>query len=135
MNIGGFPSDTILSEYTYVAAKMLLSGWKIAYCAEAEVYHSHNYSFFQEFKRYFDIGVFQSRESWIQEKFGKAEGEGFRYVISEWKYLWNHHHKSSIPLAFLRTVAKYLGYRFGLVEDMLPISLKRMISMHHRYWK
>jgi len=135
MSIGGFPSDTILGEDTYVAAKMLLNGWKIAYCAEAEVYHSHNYSFIQEFKRYFDIGVFQSRESWIREKFGKAEGEGFRYVISEWKYLWSHHHKSSIPAAFLRTVAKYFGYKLGLIEDILPISLKRMISMHHRYWK
>jgi rhamnosyltransferase len=133
--IGGFPQHTILGEDMYVAAKMILAGWSMAYCAQAQAYHSHRYTMAQEFKRYFDIGVFQSRESWIQEQFGQAEGEGFRYVISEWKYLWVHHHKSSIPTSFLHNIAKYLGYRLGFIEAKIPIQLKRMISMHHRYWK
>ncbi len=34
----------------YVAAKMLISGWKIAYNANSQVFHSHNYSIWQEFK-------------------------------------------------------------------------------------
>ncbi len=134
MSVGGFPPNTILSEDTYVAAKMLLHGWKIAYCTEAQAYHSHNYSFIQEFKRYFDIGVFQARESWIREKFGQAEGEGLRYVISEMRYLWNHC-SYLIPFAFIRTVLKYIGYKFGLWEKKIPISVKRHISMHKEYWK
>lgn len=134
MDVGGFPSNTILSEDTYAAAKMLLHGWKIAYCADAQVYHSHNYSFIQEFKRYFDIGVFQARESWIREKFGQAEGEGLKYVMSEMKYLWNHH-SYLIPFACIRTVLKYIGYKLGLWEKQIPVSVKRHISMHKRYWK
>lgn len=135
MSIGGFPSNTILSEDTYVAAKMLLNGWKIAYCAEAEVYHSHNYSFFQEFKRYFDIVVFQSREAWIRERFGQAEGEGLRYIISEIKYLWKHNHTSLFPSFCIRTILKYIGYKLGLWEAKIPIAVKRYISMHKGYWK
>ncbi|MEM1953503.1 MAG: glycosyltransferase family 2 protein, partial [Candidatus Caldarchaeum sp.] len=37
--VGGFPRDIIFGEDSYVAAKMLLSGWKVAYVAEAQVYH------------------------------------------------------------------------------------------------
>ena len=135
MNVGGFPSNTILSEDTYVAAKMLLNGWKIAYCAEAQVYHSHNYSFIQEFKRYFDIGVIQARESWIRDKFGQAEGEGFRYIVSEMNFLWKNHYKYLIPSACIRTVLKYMGYKLGLWEKKIPLSIKRLISMHSQYWK
>jgi hypothetical protein len=32
-----------------VAGRMLLAGYKIAYAAEARVYHSHAYSLVQEF--------------------------------------------------------------------------------------
>lgn len=133
--VSGFPANTILSEDMYVAAKMILAGWKVAYSAEAKVYHSHNYSLVQEFKRYFDIGVFQSREAWIRESFGQAEGQGFRYVISELTHLWNHHYKFMIPAALVRTVVKYLGYKLGLAEKKIPVGLKRKLSMHSRYWK
>lgn len=133
--VGGFPSNTILGEDMYVAAKMILAGWKIAYCAEAKVYHSHKYSLTQEYKRYFDIGVFQSREAWIRERFGQAEGQGLRYVISELNYLWDHHYKHMIPGALVRTVIKYLGYKMGLSEAKIPLSIKKHLSMHARYWK
>jgi len=132
--VGGFPSNTILGEDMYVAAKMLLGDWKIAYCAEAKVYHSHGYSLVQEFKRYFDIGVFQSREAWIRESFGQAEGQGFRYVVSELNYLWNYH-KLTIPEALVRTLIKYLAYKLGIAEASIPVNIKRQLSMHSRYWK
>ena len=65
-DVGGFPINTILSEDMYVTAKMLLKNWSVAYCADAKVYHSHNYTIWQEFKRYFDIGVFHAKEAWIR---------------------------------------------------------------------
>ncbi|WP_332368198.1 glycosyltransferase family A protein [Spirosoma telluris] len=42
--IGGFPSDTILGEDVSVGARMILNDKRIFYCAEAAVYHSHNYT-------------------------------------------------------------------------------------------
>lgn len=134
LGVGGFPKRTILGEDTYVAAKMLLAGWKIAYCAEAQVYHSHNYSFFQEFKRYFDIGVFHSRESWIREKLGQAEGEGLRFVLSEFRFVLSKGKWYLIPSIFIRTVLKYLGYRLGIREKNLPFQWKKYFSMHKQYW-
>lgn len=133
MAVGGFPADNIFGEDAYVASKMILSGWKIAYRADAKVYHSHDYSIVQDFKRYFDIGVFHSREPWLRSSFGGAEGEGKKFVISEFKYLlkvapW------LIPSAMVRTGTKYLGYRLGMLEKKMPASLKYRLSMHKRFW-
>jgi len=131
--VGGFPLNTILGEDTYVAAKMLLHGWNVAYCSDAVVYHSHDYSYLEEFRRYFDIGVFHSRERWFRDELGQAEGEGMRYVKSELKYLLTRN-ILLIPSAFLRTVFKLLGYRFGLSENNIPLKIRAYLSMHKGYW-
>jgi O antigen biosynthesis rhamnosyltransferase rfbN len=131
--VHGFPQNTILSEDMCVAAKMLLKGWRVAYVAEALVYHSHDYSVIQEFKRYFDIGVFHARESWIQREFGKAEGEGKRFVITELRYILKHCPYRIFEMA-LRDGMKYLGYRLGLCESKLKNSWKKRLSMTARYW-
>ena len=132
--VGGFPVNTILSEDMCVAAKMLLGGWKIAYAADACVYHSHDYTIGQEFKRYFDIGVFHAREHWIRDTFGQAEGEGMRFVQRELQEIFHAN-----PLLLLEMIVrdgmKFLGYRLGLQERWIPLWLKRHISMMKRYWE
>ena len=132
--VGGFPQHTILGEDTCAAAKMILAGWKIAYCAEAQVYHSHDYNFLQEFKRYFDTGVFHSREAWIREKFGAAEGEGLKFVLSEANYLIEQGAWYLLPSAVIRTCLKYLGYQLGRKEQLIPNFVKKKLSMNSRYW-
>ena len=131
--VWGFPSNTILSEDMCVAAKMLLRGWKVAYVANAMVYHSHDYTVWQEFKRYFDIGVFHARESWIRKEFGKAEGEGKRFVMTELRYILKHSPHRIFEM-ILRDGMKFLGYRMGLNEKNLSIRWKRKMSMFSRYW-
>lgn len=131
--IGGFPIDTILSEDMYVAAKMLLNKWSVAYCSDAMVYHSHNYTIWQEFKRYFDIGVFHSRESWIRDTFGGAEGEGKKYIISEFKYLIERNIMLIFPM-IIRDIMKFLGFRLGMKERFINKHIKRKISMTKNFW-
>ncbi|HUX82747.1 MAG TPA: glycosyltransferase [Halothiobacillus sp.] len=131
--VGGFPSDVILGEDTIVAARMLMAGWKVAYQADAIVYHSHDYNHLQEFRRYFDIGVLHARESWMLDAFGKPEGEGGRFVRSELAYLLKHA-PWLIPSALLRTILKYAGYRLGRMESGLPLRIKIACSMHKGFW-
>jgi rhamnosyltransferase len=134
MSVGGFPHDVIFGEDMCVAARMLLSGWKVAYRADAAVHHSHDYGMAQEFRRYFDIGVLHAREPWLLEKFGRPEGEGMRFVRSETAYLWKHA-PHLLPSAWLRTLLKLAGYRLGKAEAHLPLWLKRRLGMLHGYWK
>lgn len=132
--VGGFPCDVIFGEDTVTAARMLLKGWKIAYVADACVYHSHEYSAWQEFKRYFDIGVLHNRESWLRREFGGARGEGRRYVFSEMRYLVKTN-PLLIPGALVRTVAKVAGYWMGKREERLDLRLKSRMSMHRSFWR
>lgn len=132
--IGGFPATTIFGEDTMVAGRMLLAGWKIAYVADALAYHSHSYTWRQEFRRYFDIGVLHARESWLLREFGRASGEGRRFVFSELKFLWRKD-KTMIPSAMVRTLMKFAGYRFGRMESRLNPQLKLRLSMHRFFWK
>jgi rhamnosyltransferase len=134
MAVGGFPKGVIFGEDTITAAKLILSGWKIAYVAEAQVYHSHDYTWMQDFRRYFDIGVLHSRESWLLDEFGQAGGEGTRFVFSELKYLWPRH-IASLPSAMVRTGLKLAGYRLGRLHRKLSLRWQRRLSMHRSFWK
>jgi len=111
-NVGGFPSNVPLCEDMYVAAKMLMNGWKIYYAADAQVYHSHNYTAAQEFKRYVQIGKFHAQESWIRENFGSAEGAGKKFVLMKLSALAKENPLECVGAIF-RDAAKFFGYRLG----------------------
>jgi rhamnosyltransferase len=56
-----------------------------------------------------------------------------RFVYSELRYLacrapW------LLPVAPLRTAAKWIGYRLGCMENLLSTGVKRAISMHGIFW-
>jgi rhamnosyltransferase len=131
--IGGFPSNSIMCEDSYVAARLLLLGWSVRYQADAVCYHSHNYTARQEAARYFDLGVFHARETWIREEFGAPTGEGLRYLKSELRFVWNSAWYLA-PTALLRNAMKFISFKLGLWEAWLPKRLKMALSMHKQFW-
>jgi len=133
MDVGGFPRDVIFGEDMVTAARLLLAGYRIAYVADACVYHSHSYTKIQEFKRYFDIGVLHNRERWLLEEFGNATGEGRRFVFSELRYLLGQD-ILQIPSALIRSAIKLVAYRLGRMETRLSIGIKRQLSMNSGFW-
>lgn len=130
---GGFPSHLILGEDTCVAVKMLLSGWKVRYCAESRVCHSHAYTMLREAQRYFDFGVMHAQLPELLRSFGAAEGEGAKFVSSELRYfVRNAPHL--LPFVPVRNAAKYVGYRLGRNFARLPRGLCRKLSMTKVFW-
>lgn len=132
--VGGFPRGTIMGEDVIVAGRVLLADWKMAYVADACVYHSHNYTLREEFERYFDIGVFHADNRWIFKAFGHAGSEGLRYALSEIRYVGRRN-----PLLLAKVgcslVAKRLGYKLGLSYRRLPPKFRKACSMYKGYWK
>jgi rhamnosyltransferase len=131
---GGFPSTLILGEDTHVGLRMLLAGWSVSYCATAVVRHSHDYSVFEEMRRYFDFGVLHAQLPELLRELGEPEGDGLRFVKSELRYMaaaapW------LLPEVVIRNSAKYLGYRLGRKFRKLPNSLRRRLSMTTGYWE
>ena len=131
---GGFPERILVCEDMYAGAKLLMKGYKIAYAADAEVYHSHDYDLVQEFRRYFDTGIFQKQEPWIREAFGGAEGTGLKLVKSQLRYLWQAGAYGEIVRAILGNAVKLFGYRLGLHYELLPQSLCRYLSGQGYYF-
>jgi rhamnosyltransferase len=133
VSMGGFPRHTIQNEDTFTASRMILSGWKVAYSGQSAVYHSHALGYTQEFKRYFDIGVFHARDPWIRQSFGQASGEGRRFVFSELRYVFRNR-PGATPSVLLRSALKLLGYKLGNKEQALPLWLKKRFSANKSYW-
>ncbi len=131
--IGGFPTDVILAEDSVVAARLLMSGWKVTYQADAVAVHSHPIRLRQEFSRYFDTGVHHAREDWLQKTFGEAKTEGKLFLKSELQYL-GAHAPHFIPLALFRTMNKLIGYRLGKLQQYLPFAISRRLSGHPHFW-
>ena len=133
--VGWFKDGLIVGEDMHIAARILQAGYTIAYCAEAKVYHSHSYTVTEEFKRYFDTGVFHASEAWLIETFGSAGGEGKRYLQSEFQYLLQQHAYTKIPEFFVRSTMKFAGYTLGKRFRKLPRWLIHRCSMHPAWWK
>jgi len=132
--VGGFPQDAFFAEDQIVAGRMLLEGWRLAYQGDAEVVHSHGYSVAEEFRRYFDVGVFHGRNRWLIDTFGAVEGEGIRFIRSELAYLARRD-PLQLPSALVRTVMKYAGYKIGTREAKLSSRWKQRLSMQPFYWR
>ena len=131
---GCFPENVIMNEDIIFSAKLILNGQSIAYVPDAMVIHSHNYSLKDQFKRYFDIGIAFNRQRWFLE-LAPAEGEGLKYIKSLVRYLLDQNQILWIPYIFAESAAKYLGYRSGLLENIIPVKLKKHMSMHSYFWE
>lgn len=131
--VGSFPANAYFAEDQVVAARMLMQGHVLAYCAQARVYHSHGYGLRAEAARYFDIGVFHRRNPWLTEAFGGAERAGGGFVMSEARFLARHA-PWRLPEAALRTVLKYGAYRLGRGSDRLPARLAATLSAQPSRW-
>lgn len=130
---GGFPKGTIFGEDMLAAASLLQKGWSLCYAAEARVHHSHDYGPVEEFRRYFDIGVLHGTRSKMLAGFGRLDRDGWRFLISELRYL-RAHEARLIPAALFRTILKYGGYRLGRRARYLPRVLNRRLGLNRRYW-
>ncbi len=132
--IGWFAPALIVGEDMQIAARLLLAGYRIAYRSDARVYHAHNYTCMQEFARYFDTGVFHREQCRLLERFGSAEGEGMRYVRSEWRFLLSKRAYTAIPSFVCRNAMKWAGYKLGKHYPILPKNITKKLSMHPHWW-
>ncbi len=132
--MGFFADGLVFGEDTCTVGRLLLKGFSIQYVAEATVYHSHNYTLREEFKRHFDIGVLHSSENWLLREYGKAEGHGASYVKSAVSYYLQSGVWYLLPDLFIRCGVKYMAYKLGRGYKRLPNALQRNFSMNASWW-
>jgi len=111
--LGGFPENIIMFEDLIFAAKAILKGFKIAYVPEAKVWHSHNLSLVQQFRRYQDAGISLRNNAWIFEH-TKANREGVEFLRQEVAYLSKKRLYHWIPFAIAESIFKFTGFWLGM---------------------
>ncbi|MBW1636085.1 MAG: glycosyltransferase family 2 protein [Deltaproteobacteria bacterium] len=133
--VGCFRNGLIFGEDTCTVGRILEAGYTIAYVGEGAVYHSHNYSFREEFRRSFDTGVLHSSEEWLLHTFGKAEGIGLKFFKSGLKRLRKEHRYPLMIEFTVRTGMKFAGYKFGRQFKYLPSPMRPLLSMNRTWWQ
>lgn len=132
--LGGFPKKAIFNEDMIYAGHLIQAGYSIAYQAEAQVVHSHNYSGWQQFTRNFDLAVSQVQNPDVFSGI-KSESEGIRLVKKTASYLKSIGKSYLIFQLIYMSGCKYLGYRMGRIYQKLPVALVEKCSMNKSFWK
>ena len=132
--LGGFVRNTIFNEDMIYAAGAMKAGYKIAYEAQAQVIHSHNYTCRQQFHRNFDLGVSQAEHP---EVFAgvKSESEGKKMILKTAEYLRKNGMAVQIPYLFVLTAAKYTGFLLGKHYRLFPQKWVIACSDNKDYWR
>lgn len=122
--IGGFNERLIMCEDMDAAMRIIHNGGSIKYNPDICVLHSHNYSLFEEGRRYFDIGVFM-RDTL------------YRYANENSLKIYKG---NAIPVRWygfifmIRKIANTVFLMLGLNHMYLGNNLKRYLSMHKDYF-
>lgn len=132
-SLGGFVKKTIFNEDMIMAGQMVQAGYEVAYVAEAEVIHSHNYNCVQQFHRNFDVAVSQVDNPDVFGKI-KSESEGIRLVKKTAVFLFKSHNLWFIPSLLIKSGFKYIGYKLGRNYKYLPQCIVQRCTMNPRYW-
>jgi rhamnosyltransferase len=113
--MGGFKPNTNTSEDMEFAARAVMNRKKIAYCADAKVYHSHNFTIKQLWSRYREIGKFFKDNQWILKtvsQFNSTESTGIKQAAKEVFYLLRHQ-PLLIPRSLMNSVIKYIAFKLN----------------------
>lgn len=131
---GGFIKHAIFNEDMIYAAGCIKAGYKIAYTAEAEVIHSHQYTNKEQFRRNFDLGVSQAEHPEIFESV-PSESEGIKLVERTAEYLKKEGEGRLIFPMCVTSVYKFFGYKLG--KNYKKLSFRRILkyTMNRTYWE
>lgn len=132
-SLGGFKAPAIFNEDMVYAAGALDAGYAVSYCADALVYHSHNYTGRQYYRRNFDLGVSQADHPEIFERFN-VKGTGMQLVMKSLAQICRRGTPADIIRLVYYSGMKYLGFRKG--KNYHKLSLKSCLkhTSDKEYW-
>ena len=99
------------NEDMYFAFKLITNGYKIKYCADSVVEHSHKFTLKQLYKRYYDTGVFFKQNSYLNKyKVNKAGGGMAIYIF---KRAIQDKNISALIQFIPNMAARFVGMKIG----------------------
>lgn len=106
--------DMPISEDMYFAHKLITGGYKIKYCSDSEVIHSHDFTLKQQYRRYYDTGKFFKQNGYLNNyKVNSTGGKLAIYILKRaikeknWKVIMKW-----IP----NMGARFIGMKMGKIS-------------------
>ncbi len=131
---GGFVKRTIFNEDMIYAGGLIKNNYKIAYVAEAEVIHSHNYNAIEQFHRNFDLAVSQVDHPEVFSGI-RSEKEGVRLVLNTAKHLLKVKKPWLLFPLVTTSAGKIIGYKLGQNYHRLSRDFILKCTMNPSYWR
>lgn len=115
LKLNGYDNKKIpTSEDMYITYKLIMNGYKVKYCADSVIYHSHDYGVKENYKKYYDIGMFFKQNSYLnQYNVNKSGGNMAIYVLK--RALQEKNIK--VLMKFLPNMAsRFIGMKMGKIN-------------------
>ncbi len=129
-----FPFDEtlIMGEDQHFALAALRAGYATVYQPASRVWHSHNYSLWDIFRRYFD-SCYAIRQIMPTHDEKASANVGLRYVWRASRHLARRH-PLWLPRYLAHVAATAAGTLAGHHAERLPRRVARAFSLHRYYW-
>lgn len=113
---GGFDRPIATNEDMMMAAKLLHAGYALSYAPRAAVYHSHEMTLGEEYRRYVKIGAVMHR---YRHRLccGSADGEGRRMVGYVLRGLAREGRYGEMAVFLAHAAVRFAGNRVGAARD------------------
>lgn len=110
--LGGYDFEVPTSEDVYLANKIVESGYSFIYASQSRIWHSHQLSLKETYKRYRDIGKFE-RMYGNEIDFSKTQNEGNKVLICLIKELLKRKNIKELIYLPFDMGARWIGYKYG----------------------
>ena len=127
-----FDPELIMSEDQQFARDIIMAGLAVAYAPASIVLHSHDYTWLQILRRYFD-SVYSLTKIFPKHDLAFSARLGLGYLSHEAWMILSRHPKSWWRYGGYVT-AKATGTLLGHCAEWLPRTLVRRLSMHSSHW-
>lgn len=134
VKLNGYDGKNLLTnEDMYIAYKLINNGYKIKYCADSEIIHSHKYKYFSLLKRYFDQGVFLKQHEYITNSGADSS------AINLAKFVVVNSLKEKSFKVFFNIIpnfgARYIGNKLGQRYEKLSKKTILKYTNNPNYWE
>jgi len=133
VEINGYDDkNLIINEDVYLAYKLIMNGYRIKYCADSEVEHSHKFTLKQLFNRYFDTGVFSAENSYLLKY--NANKSGMKLVKSVFMNALKNKDFKAVISIIPNFASRFIGMQLGRRYEKLSKNLSVKFSLNKNYW-
>lgn len=132
-SVGGFPEPCIVNEDMGVGIRLLQAGYALCYQPEAAIVHSHDFGFWDQLRRHFDVGVFFATSREVASA-GKMGGTARHFALEQLRQVLARKSPRLLFSWCVDVLARLLGGALGRWYHLIPSPWRVRLSRHPAYW-